>query len=169
MIVGIDSMVLIYAGLVPNKSDEADPKQIDFTNRAKLLLHMQRNNTVVLPTVAISEVLAPVPEASRGILIAKLASLFVCPSFDLPASAIAAHLWAEHKKFAESDQYGRKRHVLRADAMIIASAKVAGATEFYTNDKKCRKLAGIVMKGCELPTSDPTDMFATYDIARGEI
>lgn len=53
--------------------------------------------------------------------------------------------------------------------MIIASAKAAGATQFYTNDKKCRNLANLVMTGRELPTHDPTDMFAANDIANGDL
>jgi hypothetical protein len=41
--------------------------------------------------------------------------------------------------------------MLRADAMIVASAKGAGATEFYSNDDKCRALADLVMIGRTLP------------------
>lgn len=97
MIVGVDSMVVIYACLAPRKSSEPNAKQMDLTNRSKLLLHMLREDTVVLPTVAISEILAPVSTDSRGLLVKKLETLFLCPSFDLAAASIAAQLWAEHK------------------------------------------------------------------------
>jgi len=53
--------------------------------------------------------------------------------------------------------------------MIIASAKAAGATEFYTSDQRCRKLAGLVMVGKDLPKRDPDDMFLENDIRRGEV
>ena len=40
--------------------------------------------------------------------------------------------------------------------MIVASAKAAGATEFYSHDQKCRNLAGLVMTARDLPTGDKT-------------
>lgn len=63
----------------------------------------------------------------------------------------------------------KERHVLRSDAMIVATAKAAGATEFYSHDRKCRALADIVMTGRELPTHDPNDIFLLDDIKRGEV
>jgi len=65
-------------------------------------------------------------------------------------------------------QYNQ-RHVLKADAMIVAAAKSAGATEFYSHDKKCRALAKRVMKSFDLPTRDPNDMFLADDIRRGDV
>jgi len=53
--------------------------------------------------------------------------------------------------------------------MIVASAKSAGATEFFTHDRKCRALAALVMKAHDLPTRDPNDMFLLGDIERGDV
>jgi len=53
--------------------------------------------------------------------------------------------------------------------MIVAAAKSAGATEFYSHDKRCRALADTVMRGCDLPKSDPNDMFIVDDIRRSEV
>lgn len=166
MIAGIDSMVLIYAGVVPTKKGtKINP---DLQTHAKILLHKLRNDTIVLPTIAVSELLVPVPPAQQGLLIASLSKRFFCPNFDMPAASIASQLWASHKKIDTQLQY-KSRHVLRSDAMIIASAKSAGATDFYSHDKKCRALAKCVMKAFDLPTSDPTDMFLKGDIERGEV
>jgi len=167
-VIAIDSMVLVYAGLVPRKSNEKSKELEELAIRAKLLLHMHRTDTIVLPTVAVSEILVPVPKGQRGILAAKLSERFLCPSFDLSAAAIAASLWSQYKKLPSDLKY-KKRPVLRADAMIVAAAKAAGATKFFSNDKRCRALASIVMEGCELPTRDPTDMFAEHDIRRGDL
>jgi len=167
-VIGIDSMILIYAGLVPRKSGKLSKYLEELRVRSKLLLHMQGKDTIVLPTIAISELLVPVPAARRGILLTELLARFVCPSFDLSAAAIAAALWSEHKKLRSDLQY-KNRHVLRADAMIVATAKSAGATEFYSHDKRCRALADIVMTGRDLPTRDPDDMFIVNDIRRGEV
>jgi predicted nucleic acid-binding protein len=101
-------------------------------------------------------------------LVAQIAGRFVCPSFDLPAAAIAADLWSRHKQLPSDLKYD-SRHVLRADAMIVATAKAAGATDFYSCDKKCRALADFVMAAHDLPTRDENDMFLVDDLRRGEV
>jgi len=161
-------MVLVYAGLVPRKSGKATKASDDLAIRAKILLHMHRQDVIVLPTVAVSEVLVPVPTSQKGALAATLSGRFICAPFDLPAAAIAAELWSEHKKLAKDLQY-KTRHVLRADTMIIASAKAAGATDFYTHDKRCRALSNLVMTGKDLPKKDPNDIFLRSDMERGDV
>ncbi len=166
--IGIDSMVLVYAGVVPRKSGKLSKKLEELRVRSTLLLHMHSKDIIVLPTIAISELLVPVPTAQKGVLISQLSSRFLCPPFDMSAATIAAEVWSQHKKLPSDLQY-TNRHILRADAMIVASAKSAGATEFYSNDKKCRALADLVMTGCELPTRDPNDMWLANDIRRGQV
>lgn len=171
MSAGIDSNVLVYAGVVPHKGTATEEfKRLRI--RAKLLLHQLQKDTIILPTVAITELLVPVPSHQKGLLITSLAERFVCPTFDLPAAAIAADLWAKYKKLPADLQY-KGRHVMRADAMIVASAKAAGATEFYTSDKRCRTMAGLVMTARDLPTRPdartPDALFIMGEIERGEI
>jgi hypothetical protein len=156
VIIGIDSMVLIYAEIVPSKIAKRCVSFDDLRDRSKLLLHRAatKKNAILLPTVAISELLVPVPRGQQGALIALLQRMFVCPPFSLPAASIAADLLARHKGLPRNQQYDQ-RHIVRADAMIIASAQAAGATDFYSHDKKCRTLAGLVMTAHDLPTQDP--------------
>jgi predicted nucleic acid-binding protein len=170
VIVGIDSMILIYAEIVPSKESSRAADFKDLRDRSKLLLLMaaRKKDTILLPTVAISELLIPVPTSQMGSLIAVLQRKFVCPPFDLRAATIAADLWSQHKKLPQDQQYD-KRQILRADAMIVASVLAAGATEFYTHDRKCQTLAGLVMTARDLPIRDPDDMFAMRDIAKGEV
>jgi hypothetical protein len=59
--IGIDSMILIYAGWVPRKSSHKLDELESLSVRAKLLLHMKQKDTIVFPTVAVSEILVPVP------------------------------------------------------------------------------------------------------------
>lgn len=165
-IVGIDAMILVYAGKVPSN----DAPLPDLAIRARRLLDRLATDeaTVVLPTVAIAELLVPVPKAESGLLIRELSDQFFCRNFDLPAAAIAADLWSLHKKLPKDQRYSN-RHVLKADAMIIACAKAAGATVFYSNDKDCRKLAGLVMDAEGLPTQprDLEEQFVDSDIRSG--
>ena len=171
-IVGIDAMILIYAGIVPSK--DASPAGSELARlklRAGMLFdHFARDDaTIILPTVAIAEVLVPVPDSASGLLIQSLSENFLCPAFDMHAADIAAKLWAKHKKLPKDQQY-KDRHVLKADAMIIASAKAAGAAEFYSNDGDCRKLAKLIMDADGLPTRarDLEDVFVESDIRSGE-
>jgi len=92
----------------------------------------------------------PVAPSKRGLLVTLLDEKFVCKEFDQLAAAIAADIWARHKDLPTDLRYDN-RQVLRADAMIVASAKAANATNFYTNDDRCRALADLVMIGRELP------------------
>lgn len=164
--VGIDSMILIYAGLVP-KVGKADEKTKELHVRAKLLILdlAEKKATVFLPTIAVSEVLVPVPTAQKGLLIAQLGEHFVLPPFDLRAAAIAADLWADHKKVPKDLQY-KERHVLKSDSMIIACAKAAGAVDFYTTDDRCRALANLIMNGKDLPTHSQ-NMFRQKEVEDG--
>ena len=170
MTAGIDSMILVYAGVVPTGSRKDSRDTEDLQVRSRLLLRQlgREKSPVILPTVAISELLVPVPKAEKGALIAALTEKFLCPTFDVKAAAIAADLWSQHKKLPQDQQY-KSRHVLRADAMIVASASAAGATDFYSHDGKCRALASLVMNAHDLPTNDPDDMFALEDIRRGDL
>ena len=164
--IAIDSMVLIYAGIVPVTGKPPSNDRNELSVRAKLLFHIHRHQQFILPTVAISEILIPVPTSQRPVLLAKLSELFICPSFDLPAATIASELWQQHKKLPNDLQY-KKRPLLRADVMILASAKVAGATKFYTHDKKLLGLAKLIMPAFDLPKDDPNDMFLKQDIKNG--
>jgi len=84
-VIGIDAMVLIYAGLAPRTSGGSSKKLDDLSVRAKILLHMCSKQTVIIPAIAVSEILVPVPEKQRGILIARLSDRFLCAPFDLKA------------------------------------------------------------------------------------
>ena len=170
MSVGIDSNILIYAGLVPSKSAKR-PKDLEELHiRSKLLILQlaRKKETVLLPAVAVSELLVPVPSAQKGTLIATLSGRFVCPPFDLHAAAIAADLWSQYKQLPQDLKY-ENRHVLKADSMIVASARAFGASDFYSHDRNCRALAGLVMNAHDLPVNDPDDMFLKEDIRRGEV
>ena len=159
MIVGIDSMILIYAEVVPSNPATRGADFADLRDRAKLLLHMRKDDTIILPTVVLSELLVPVPKTDRGTLIAILQKMFVCPPFDVPAASIAADLWSQHRNLPQDQRYD-KRQVVRPDCMIIASVRAAGATDFYSHDKKCQTLAKVAgMTPHDLPTRDPNDMF----------
>jgi hypothetical protein len=167
VIVGVDSQVVIYAGVVPkNVTESAKSAQYaELSRRAKMLLHNLRSERVVLPLIAISELLVPVPVSKHGLLIAALKELFVCTEFGERAASIAADIWARYKNVPSDRRYD-DRHVMRADVKIIASAKAAGATRFYSHDHNCRTLAGLVMTASDLP-KQPNELFFDQMLAEG--
>lgn len=167
MIVGIDSNILIYAGVVPRSptSSGKSAEQKDLTRRAKILLHDLRAETVVLPTVAIAEILVPVEPSKHGLLITALKEMFVCADFGERAASIAADLWAQYNNIPPDRKY-EDRYALRADVKIIATAKAVGAATFYTNDDNCRALASRIMTAKGLP-GHSEDLFIDQMLEEG--
>jgi len=71
--------------------------------------------------------------------------------FDIECCSLAAELFLVGQTMRPAGEVdGRK--TLRADAMIIATAKMKGARVLYSNDENCRNLADRVMKSEDLPT-----------------
>lgn len=163
-------MILIYAELVPSKGGPKCSDFADLRNRSKLLLigAADKKDTIVLPTVAISELLVPVPKNQKGALILAFQQRFVCPPLDIRSASIAADLWSDFKNLPHDQQYG-KRNVLRADTLIVASAYTANATHFYSHDEQCRALAKLTgMVALDLPTPKTLeDGFVLSDIKDG--
>ncbi len=169
MNVGIDSMILVYAGIVPSKPGTAPDEELRVRSKLLMYLLAEKEDTVFLPMIAVVELLVPVPPTQRGLLASVLSERFVCPAFDLPAAALSASPWAQHKQLPQDQRY-ENRIVLRADVMIVASARMAGATDFYSNDRNCRTLVEMSgMKPHELPIGDSLEnQWIIEDIRKGE-
>jgi predicted nucleic acid-binding protein len=142
----LDTNALIWA-----IKDECTPGQEDMKRRAQLALRLiERDGMgVIIPTVALAELVTPMQDRVAGEFIAAAEERFVIAPLDTRAASIAAKLWRAHKKFREADRL--KRTVLKADALIIASAYCAGASLFYSHDRACRKLAEVLMQARDLP------------------
>jgi hypothetical protein len=126
----------------------------------------EQKEKIVVPTVMVSELLLGVDPKRHGDYVAALQQRFFCPPYDLRAAALAAELWLHHRGLPKDQQM--QRSVLKADVMIVATAKVAGAAVFYSHDGKCRSLANRAgMSGQDLPVNHP-DMFRDREI-KGEI
>ncbi len=157
----VDTNVLIYALRGERVGDKT---KRDLRRRAKILLEVLDDEgcTIVVPTVCVAELLLGVQPDKRGAFLAELSRRFVCPTLDMQAASIAADLWAAHRKLPATDQL--RRSTLKADALIIASARTAGATRFFSHDAKCRRLAEKAgMTGCDLPTHHP-NMFRDQEL-----
>lgn len=143
MSVAVDAMVLMWAmrALSTARKRSSTDDDLALQQRAWMLLEMlhDEQRQVVVPTIAVAELLTGIPHAQHGQFVAELQQRFFMPPFDVRAASVAAKLWQDHRGLPKSDQLARS--VLKADAMIVATAKVAGATDFYSHERKARRLA----------------------------
>jgi hypothetical protein len=152
-IVGIDTQTLIWGMPYPSKPRPTQDVA-EMRRRAGLLFRslQEQEATVIIPTVVVSEFLAGIAPEKRGDVLSNLSSRFHCVSFDVLASDLAATLWDKTRPLPRTD-LPQQRQVLKADILIVATAKIAGATWFYSHEAPCRKLAELAeMEGKNLPT-----------------
>lgn len=150
MQVSLDTHILIWGGIRELRADQQ--QRPEMVQRAKWLLAMlERDGTrIIVPTIVAAELAVPVAARRRGDFLAVLAANFIVRPFDLHAAAIAAELHAKTLKVPAKEL--PPRPVLSADVKIIATAKAAGASAFFSADAKCRRVAALVMEARDLPT-----------------
>jgi len=141
-------MTLIYLASPP----AATAAGRELQRRANILIHQldEQKATLLLPSVVVAEYLCGIEPEKHGAVLAELQQRFLTPPFDVRASAMAAQLWLRHRELPKAEQ--AERTVLKADVLIIASAKLAGAVRFYSHDATCRKIAAQIMDASDLPT-----------------
>lgn len=154
MIVAIDTMVLIWA--LPHVTKKVKRQTVqdtsDLQRRAGILLHelSEENVTIVVPTITASEWLTGIDTNHHGTFLAELEKQFLLAPFDLPSAACAARLF--QLSHAIPKETKPTRVCLKADVLIVATAKMAGATAFFSNDAHVRDLAKLVgMASHDLP------------------
>jgi predicted nucleic acid-binding protein len=162
----MDTMALIWGmqgyGARSGNPAQADLKEMQYRTRVLLELLMERKDEIVLASVTVSEFLIRIPPARHKDVLAKIDEWFTVHPFDLPACALAASLWPRHKAATGAGSTDRK--CIMSDVLIVATAKFAGATVFYSHDAKCRKLADSAgMKGEPLPLRHP-ELFRDKEI-----
>jgi hypothetical protein len=152
-------MIVSWVLREPPKGDNPDGHAAEMRKRA-LLLWMElydKKTQIIIPTVVVSECLVPIPPLEHGGFIAKLQKMCFLAPFDLAACSLAAQLWQQHRGLPKDQRI--ERSVLKSDVMIVAAAKIAGASVFYSHDEKCRLLARSAgMTAKDLPTHSE-DMF----------
>ena len=155
MIAGIDTMVLIWALPVPHFKGKKSASQdvAEMQRRSRLLLGMleEGKNNVLVPTITVAEWLTGIDPKKHGSFIASLHESFRIVPFDIPAAAFAAQLWQQARELPKDDK--PQRVCMKADVMIVASAKMGGATHFYSHEAKVRRLVELAgMTPHDLPT-----------------
>jgi predicted nucleic acid-binding protein len=165
----IDAMVLIWGFQKPHYQKKGKPRNQDVAEmrrRARLLLTTlaEDNETVMVPAIAVSEVLIGIRPEEHGEFIATLQEHFFLPPYDLRAASLAAKLWQQTRELPKAEQ--PVRATLRSDVMIVATAKVAQAHTVYSHDERLRKLAiRAGLQSYDLPMQSP-NIFINEEIRR---
>jgi predicted nucleic acid-binding protein len=141
--VTLDTMGMIW-GLKLSKNPRpatVNPRVDEMERRVAILLDEleEDGEEIVVPNIIVSELLVGIPAADHGKFVAELQNRFFMPTYDLRAAVIAASLWQQHRVLPKGKQIART--TLKADVMIVATAKAAGVTDFYSDDEKARALA----------------------------
>jgi len=178
LIIGIDTMVLIYAEVVPPKPGPRCEDYDELRARSKLLLlRISNQDMIVLPTVAIAELLVPLTPTQKGPMILEFQERFLCYPLDIRAADLASGLWAQYKQGSQvpheqaADQAQATSTAIKRDALIVACARAANAERFYSHDGECRKLAELAgMEALDLPTGDTLEAkYLLRDIQAGDV
>jgi predicted nucleic acid-binding protein len=105
---------------------------------------------IIIPSIVAAEFITDIPPDARAKVIAELSVRFRIEPFDAKDAILAAELWDIGKAGRQMAQPGA-RTTLRADTLIVATAKNHGAKEFYSDDGDCRDLASKFMTAKPLP------------------
>jgi hypothetical protein len=118
-----------------------NPADADKERRARILIHEldEIRARIVIPSVAVAELLCPIDLQEHNNFLAKISRRFDCPSFDIRATSLAAKLWRHNRTLSKNEHISRS--ILKAHVQIIATAKIRGVGHFFSDDAKCRKLA----------------------------
>src|SRR5713101_8018830 len=151
MSVAVDTMIMIW-GLKKIKPKSSRQDLVEVQARTNILFQNLKDQRIIVPATVVAELLCGIPAKEHGQFVAEIQERFFCPPFDLSACALAARLW-QFQKGLQSKDKPKERSCLKADMMIVATAKVAGASKFFSHDQTCRRLAEEAgMQAFDLPT-----------------
>ncbi len=156
MLVSFDTMVLIWLAKQGTRKGQKTPDRVlEMHKRAHYMGEWIEENghNVILSNIVISEFLRPLDEEKRNTVVATLCEKYNVLPFDNAAAKIAADLYYSAKNVGTSGENDR-RVCMKADIMILATAKVHQVKRFYSNDSQTRKFAEIAgMEALDLPMS----------------
>ncbi|MCC7316494.1 MAG: PIN domain-containing protein [Planctomycetes bacterium] len=145
-IVAIDSNTMVFGF-----RKQGTKQQLE--KAANLLAELDEEGVqIIIPSVALSEYLIPISAKKHNEVIAQLSKRYIIAPFDAKCATVAARLFAIGRQQRGAGKEN-VRKTLRADSLIIATASVHGAMEFYSDDDDCRRLASHVprLTAKELP------------------
>lgn len=159
-LVAIDSNALVFGVLLLSASG-THKHDADLVQRAKWLFEKldREEAQIIVPAIVVAEYLSHVEQRRHAEMIELMRARFVLPSFDVKSASLAAELFNHGQASRANKGSPNGRKVLRADSLIVATAKTQGARVFYSHDENCRAMAERAkMDAFDLPTM-PEELF----------
>lgn len=157
-LVCVDTQVLIWG--IKQESNSGQEQRIDDT-LAFLKKLDEDGDKVLVPSVALGEMLVNASEERRGELNAYVVEVFRIVDYDAQAALIFARLYQKYlndRRSVESNQrpsHLQNRHKMKADLMIIATALAHQADIICSDDDGVRKLAQAHLRVMGIPPAPP--------------
>lgn len=162
MIFCIDSNVIIW-GI----KRQASAGQEEMILRADNFFNWvdEQSHDIIIPTVVISEILAPEPPEIRSRYLKILSDSFIIAPFDTRAATKYAELL--HNKFDDikklMDESGTSRQKMKIDHQIIAIALVNNASCIYSTDNGLKSFASGIIDVRDLSPAYTTTQLTLID------
>jgi predicted nucleic acid-binding protein len=130
----LDTHVLIW-GI----QGKCSPGQELMVHRSKALIDRldKGNKQMFVPTVVVGEFLAKIPIGEHQSVMGVVQKRFMVVQYDLLAAMWYARIWNMAPSTSDLDDLkkaGKSRQELKADRMIVATAKASGAECIYSHD-----------------------------------
>ena len=121
--------------------EKATLGQEDKIEKSKYLISMCEKNgiKIMVPSVVIAEVLCALEPRLHSAVSELMHRRFIVPPFDTQAALHFAEMWRNKKQ--PKDESGISRSEMKADYMIIATARARGANCIYSEDSGLKKFA----------------------------
>ncbi len=151
----LDSNVVVW-GVRDAKKKGRSKSDREKTERCEWLFWdlCSKDAQIVLPSIAVAEVLRGISPSKHRKFLSELHKVFVIAPFDAKAASIAGRLW--HERLKKLPDHPDPKVKLKADLFVVASAKAANASVFYSDDNGARKIAALSMTSRGLPSHKPT-------------
>jgi predicted nucleic acid-binding protein len=151
IVVGVDTQTLIWA-LDELVSDDPAKEQRALWLMRQLTVSKAQ---VIVSTIIVGELLVGIEPAKHADFIESLRSRFQIVPFDVRGASKAAEEYSKNLDLKVPGEGARK--TFRADLCIAAQAWASGATQFFSDDARCRKFAERMgMRARPLPEHAPT-------------
>lgn len=150
-IIGIDTNILIWG--LRRKAEDGQESNI---RKAAYLINSvlsEKNVTVVIPSIVLAEATHGLPLDLRVAFTCRVQETFKIVPFDTMAAQEFSRI---SKVFCRGR--GKGRQVLKADAMILATALAQQVKVFYSEDDELIAKGNQFMEVRGLPTPPPTQL-----------
>lgn len=155
-------MTMIWGVLSGGKPEDDEKRR-----RARILIKdLDSQNPkpkIIVSSIVVAELMTGMTEDEKARFLSELTRGFEIAPLDVKAAALSAQLYDMHRDLKTSEPNDRK--LFRADTLIIASSRAAGASVFYSDEQRARRMASSVMEARGLP-SHSEDLFIDHEASQ---